>query len=183
MLPVIVTVPATAAPPAVGTRVNVVVFSVDVVIGSENVTSTGSDRETAIAPDAGVVEVTVGGVTSGAAPVVNVQLKFAASALPAASFTAVVIVARNCVLPARFAPGTKVAVLPVTETEPPIAGPPATGDSDMLAAVIVEFVNGSENVAEIAVFSPTAVAPFKGVFAMTVGGVTSGAAAVVKDQL
>ena len=51
-------------------------------------------RATPVAESAGVVEVTVGGVVSGAAPVVKYHVKFAPRALPAASFAAVVILAR-----------------------------------------------------------------------------------------
>jgi hypothetical protein len=62
---------------------------------------------TAGAPFAGTVETTV-----GAAAVVNVHTKFAASEAPAGSFAPVVIVAVNKVLLASTADGVNVAVLP-----------------------------------------------------------------------
>ena len=68
----------------------------------------------------------------------------AASALPAASLAAVVIVAVYCVLPARFAEGVNLAVLPLTLTVPVVAAPPAAGLRVKLAVVSVEFVNDSQ---------------------------------------
>jgi hypothetical protein len=55
---------------------------------------------------AGTVDVTVG---AGAAAVVKLQLKFAASAVPAELIAMVVIVALYMVLYARFATGLNVA--------------------------------------------------------------------------
>ena len=117
-----------------------------------------------------------------AAVVVKFQLKLARSALPAASFAAVVMVAVYCVLPARLAVGVKVAVLPLTFTVPVTAVPPEVVASLKLAVVSVELVIASENVADTEEFSATPVAAFAGDVADTVGGVVSGAAAVVKLQ-
>ena len=50
-------------------------------------------RGTSVAPFRGIVEITVGGVTSGAAPVVNVHTKLAAMAVPDRFVTPVVTVA------------------------------------------------------------------------------------------
>lgn len=180
VLPVTVTVPATAAPPTVGATVTLVVVSVAFVIGSEKVAVTGAERDTPVAPLVGVVDATVGGVRSGAAPVVKLHDVLAASALPAASFAAVVTVAVYCVLPARPTLGVNVAVLPATDTVPATAAPPAVGTSVKLEVVNVAFVIGSENVTDAEVLSATPVAPLPGVLAMIVGAVTSGAAAVVK---
>ena len=86
------TVPVTAAPP-VFASVKLVVVSVELLIASEKVADTEAFSATPVAAFAGDVESTVGGVVSGATPVVNCQVKLAASALPAASFAAVVMVA------------------------------------------------------------------------------------------
>ena len=67
---------------------------------------------TAPAPLAGTVELTVGRVVSGVAPVVKLQPKSVASALPARSLAPVVTVAVNVVRGARALAGVKVAVTP-----------------------------------------------------------------------
>ena len=107
----------------------------------------------------------------------------AASALPAASFAAVEMVAVNCVLPASEAVGVKVAVLPLTLTVPVTVAPPAVDCRVKLAVLSVEFVIASEKVAETEEFSAMPVAALAGEVADTVGGVVSGAAAVVKVQV
>jgi hypothetical protein len=63
---------------------------------------------TPVAPFTGTVESTV-----GAAAVVNVHTKLAASEVPAGSFAPVVIVAVNKMPLARIADGVNVAVVPV----------------------------------------------------------------------
>ena len=75
VLPLTVTVPKTLGFPVV-TRVNVKVevFSVELVIASEKVAETDEFSATPTPPFGGDVAVTVGGVVSGAAPVVNCQL-------------------------------------------------------------------------------------------------------------
>src|ERR1041385_972754 len=67
---------------------------------------------TPVAALAGSVELTVGRVVSGAAPVVKLHPKLLSSRLPARSFAPVVIVAVNVVRGARSAAGLKVAVVP-----------------------------------------------------------------------
>jgi hypothetical protein len=179
VLPLTFTVPATAVPPEVATTVKLAVFRVAFVIASENVADTGTFSATPVTAFAGEVTDTVGGVVSRTAAVVKVELKLAASALPAASFAAVLMVAVCSVIAARGAVGVKVAVLPLTVTMPATAAPPEPA-SVKLALVSVELVIGSENVADTAVFSATPVAPLAGDMPDTVGGVVSGAAAVVK---
>ena len=67
---------------------------------------------TAVAAAAGTVALTSGRVVSGVTPVVKLQLKFAASPLPARSLAPVVIVAVYAVRGARALAGVKVAVTP-----------------------------------------------------------------------
>ena len=87
------TVPAMAAPFVVFTSVKLAVLSEELFIASENVADTAGFSATPVAPLAGDVADTVGGVVSGAAAVVKLQKKLGDSALPAASFAAVVMVA------------------------------------------------------------------------------------------
>jgi len=93
VVPVTFTVPVNAVPPFVVASVKLAVVSVELVIGSEKVADTEEFSATPVTPFNGEVEDTVGGVVSGATVVVNCHVKFAASALPAASFAAVVTVA------------------------------------------------------------------------------------------
>jgi len=104
----------------------------------------------------------------------------AASALPAASFAAVVIVAVYCVLPAILEAGLNVTVLPLTLAVPETAAPVDVATNKKLAVVRVELLIGSENVAETEEFIAIPMAAFDGEVEITVGGVVSGAAAVVK---
>src|SRR5204863_6940685 len=67
---------------------------------------------TPVAALAGTVELTVGAVVSGVAPVVKLQLKPVVSALPARSLAPVVTVAVYAVRGARALAGVKVAVTP-----------------------------------------------------------------------
>ena len=80
-----VTVPATAARVVWSVRLNVVVVSVAGLIASENVAVGAIAVDCPVAPFAGVNAVTVGGVVSGAAAVVNVQVTSAARRIPAMS--------------------------------------------------------------------------------------------------
>lgn len=137
------------------------------------------DAEAALAPSPVGED---GRVVSGVTPVVKVQARLAASALPAASFAAVVIVAVYWEPPVSAAEGANEAVLPLTSTVPVTAVPPAFA-SLKLAVVSVEFVIASEKVADIEALVATLVAPFAGDVADTVGRVVSGAAAVVKFQV
>src|SRR5438270_14086675 len=67
---------------------------------------------TAVAPLAGTVALTVGAVVSRVAPVVKLQMKSAAGALPARSLAPVVTRAVYVVREARALAGVKVAVTP-----------------------------------------------------------------------
>ena len=109
-------------------------------------------------------------------------MKFVASALPAASLAAVVMVAVYCVPAARDVDGVKVAVLPLTFTMP-VTAVPLVVASLTLAVVSVALVMASEKVADTVAFVATAVAAFAGEVKDTVGGVVSGAAAVVNVQV
>ena len=75
-------------------------------IGSLNVAETTVLTATAVAPPAGIVEITVGG------PVVKLHTKFADRALPPGSVAPVVIVAIYRELAASEAAGVNVAVVP-----------------------------------------------------------------------
>ena len=175
-VPTMFTVPVTAAPPVVVASVKLAVVIVELVIASEKVADTEEVVATPVAALAGDVEETVGGVVSGAAPVVNCQEKLPVRGLLAASLAAVVMVAVYCVLPARGAAGVNVAVVPTTSTVPLTAAPPIVVASVKLAVVSVAFVIGSEKVAEIEEFVATPVAAFAGDVADTVG--TGGGAAL-----
>ena len=179
VLPLTLTVPVTAARSVVVTSVKLAVVSEELVIGSEKVTATGLLSATPVAPSTGEDADTVGGVVSRTAAVVKVEVKLAASALPAASFAAVEIVALYCVPAARAAEGVNVAVLPLTFTMPATAARAVVVTSVKLAVVSVELVIGSEKVTDTEEFSATPVAPYPGEVADTVVGVVSGAAAVV----
>lgn len=107
----------------------------------------------------------------------------ALSALPAASFAAVVIVAVYCVFAARLAEGVNCAVFPVMVTLPPTTVPPDVLTTVKLVDVSEVVVIASENVAEIAEFNATPEAAFAGETDETVGGVVSDPLVVVKFQL
>lgn len=98
--PIVPTVPVTGVPPSVFTTLKLAVVNVELRMRSEKVADTKVSSVASVEPLAGTVEATVGGVVSGAAPVVNFQLKGDAMALPAASFAVVLIVAVYSVLPA-----------------------------------------------------------------------------------
>ena len=182
LLPLTPTVPLTAAPP-VRTSVTLDVVSVALAMDSENVALIVVLCGTAVAPFAGDADVTVGAVTSGATAVVNDQLEFAASAFPARSFTAFVMVAVYCVPATSATAGVNVAVLPTTLTVPFTAVPPPAGKSVKPDVVKVAVFIASENVAVTTVDAATFTALFTGLIAEMVGGVTSAVAAVVNDQL
>ena len=114
--------------------------------------------------------------------VVNVHVKDEVRALPAASFTAVVMTAEYTrpFISDEF--GVNLATFPVTLTVPETGARPWTRVSVKLVEVIVEFCIGSENVAVMTALVLTPVAPPAGVVEVTVGGVTSAGAAVVKVQ-
>jgi hypothetical protein len=134
---------------------------------------------TSVAPARGLTAVTVGGVVSGSWPVVNVQTKSAARLFPARSSTPVVTLAVYVVAYASGEDGVKVAVVPFSVTVP------VTGPAPVRRTVVVETLavaTASENVAVTVVPTATFVASDRGVFAVTVGGVVSGACAVVNVQ-
>ena len=97
----------------------------------------------------------------------------AVSALPAASLAAVVTVAVYCVLAARLADGTNIAVLLLRFTAPVTAAPPAVRLRVKLAALSVESVIASEKVTDTEELSVTPVAAVAGNVEETVGGVVS----------
>jgi hypothetical protein len=176
VLPLTLTVPVTAAPPGVVFKVKVVVFSVAGAIAFEKVADTEVFKATPVAALAGLVEDTVGRVTS--VPVVKFQGKLAASAVPAASRAPVVMVAVYSVLGARFSPGEKVAVLPLTLTVPVTAAPSGVFFRVKVVVFSVEFVMATEKVADTEGLRATPVALLSGLVEDTVGGV-----AVVKLQM
>jgi hypothetical protein len=139
---------------------------------------------TPVAPATGTVELTVGAVVSGVAPVVKLQVKALARALPATSLATVVIVAVQMVLAGRLLDGVKVATLPLTAYPTvPVLAVPAGHASVKLAVVRVSGSIASLKLAEISVLSATPVAPAAGTVELTVGAVVSGMAPVVKVQV
>jgi hypothetical protein len=168
VVPAKVTVPGTGVAPGPVT-VNVAALIVAGFIASLNVAEIGVFTATAVAPLAGTVETTV-----GAGAVVKVHTKLAASAIPAGSFAPVVIVAVNKVLVARMLVGVKVAAVPAKVTVPATGVAPGPDKVNVAALIVAGFI-ASLNVAEIGVFTATAVAPLAGTVETTVG-----AGAVVK---
>jgi hypothetical protein len=81
------TVPATGEPPF---KRNVAVVTLAGAMASEKVAETVVPADTPVAPSSGVVDETVGGVVSGASPVVKLQTNSTARLLPAASSIPVV---------------------------------------------------------------------------------------------
>jgi hypothetical protein len=80
-----------------------------------NVALAAALRDTLLTPSAGVVEITVGAVLSGVAPVVKVQVNGLPNAFPARSWTPDAIVAVYVMLIARALFGVNVAVVPMVE--------------------------------------------------------------------
>jgi hypothetical protein len=183
LFPVVLTVPVTAAFPAVFTSVKLAVLSVEFVMASEKVADTDEFNATPTAKLAGETADTVGGVASTIPAVVNVQETLAARAIPVASFAAVVIVAVYCVPATRLFVGLNSAVFPLTVTVPATGVPPDVVARRKLAAVRVEFVIASENVAETELFNATSFPAFAGIVEMTCGGVLLVVDAVVKIQM
>jgi hypothetical protein len=81
------------------------------------------------------------------------------------------MVAVYWVLAARLAAGVKVAVLPLTLTVPVTAAPPVVVFKVKVVVFSVEFVIGTEKVADTEVLSATPVALLAGLVEDTVGGV------------
>jgi len=74
-------------------KVKVELFTVAVLTSSSNVTVTAASVSMQLEPLDGDVELTLGGVVSGATPVVKAQVAGTCIAFPARSFTPVVTVA------------------------------------------------------------------------------------------
>ena len=74
-----VTVAGTGVPPLVGTSVKVDVVTVDGFIASLNVATTLDEAATFVAPSAGVVDTTVGGVFGPETPCILISLMLAQS--------------------------------------------------------------------------------------------------------
>lgn len=182
MFPLTFTVPATAAWFVVFSSLKLAVVSVEFFIGSEKVADTGAASGLPFALIAGETDDTVGGVVSAIAAVVKLQEKAVANAFPAASFAAVVMVPVYWVLAARLDEGVNLAVFPLTLTVPLTATLPDVFTSLKLEVESEAFVIASEKVADIDELMATADALLAGDVEDTVGGVTSGAAAVVKCQ-
>lgn len=173
VVPVMLTAPATTAPPVVLTSVKLAPLSVELVIVSENAADTEVFVATLVAAFAGNVEDTVGGVISGAALVVKRQTKLDCKALPATSFAAVVMVAVYCVLAARLAEGTNTTPVPLALTAPTTCAPPVAVFTVKLVMVRLLLSIASEKFADTDVFKLTPVAKFAGEMEETIGGVVS----------
>ena len=103
-----------------------------------------------------------------------------ARALPARSRTEVLSVAVYCVEGASAALGVNVAVLPETLIEPLTTALFEVTATEKFPVVSVPLSIASEKVAVTVVPTATPVAPARGVTELTVGGVVSGGAVVVK---
>lgn len=177
VLPLTLTRPLRAAPSDVFATVKLAVVRVAFVIASEKVADTEEFSATPVAPFAGDVADTVGGVVSGTGPVVKFQVKFAASVLPAESVAPVVMVAVCGVIAARGAEGAKVAELLVATTVP-ATGKPAGVIRVKVLVFSVGFSMTSEKVTVVAEFTAMLIAAFAGEVEDTVGGIVSKAGVV-----
>jgi hypothetical protein len=141
-------------------------------IGLLKVALTAWLRGTPVAPFRGIVEITVGGTVSRAAPVVNVHTKSAAIAVPDRFVTPVVTVAVYKVRGVRLLVGVRVTILftALKVTAPPTGVVPGPVRVNVEAVIVAGFI-ASSNIAVIAVLSATPVALLRGVTAVTVGGV------------
>lgn len=170
--PLMLTVPLTIAPPEVVASVKVAVVSEEFVIASEKLADIEEFNAMPVAAFAGIVADTIGGVVSGATPVVKFQLKSALSALPLESRTPVVIVAMYSVLAARTTDGVKVAELLLAVTVPAMAKP-ARDEILKVVGLSVVLSIASEKVTVIAELTATAFAALAGEVEDTVGGIVS----------
>ena len=155
-------------------------------IGSLKVTLTVLLSGTAVAPQLGLVKITVGGVLSGAGPVVKVHVKSLNIALPARSLTPVVAVIWYTVLGVRALVGVNVATvtlpLGALTTAPPMGVIPGGTVRVKVLVERVEVSIASLKITATLVLSTTSVAPQLGLVASTKGGVVSGVIPVVKPQ-
>ena len=116
-----------------------------------------------------------GGVSASVSPVLKVQTSLTASALPARSVDAVVIVAVYKVSTVRLAFGVKVAFLFCgPKVTVPETGPPSL-DSVKLSVLMVNGFMPSLKVALTKVLVGTLMSPSAGVTGTTVGAVVSSA--------
>ncbi len=158
-------------PPLVGCSVKEEVVMLEGFIASLNVATTLEEAETPVAPEAGVVDTTVGGVVSEGVPAtVNVHVLAVTKWLPATSVTAVDIVAVYWIPAAKFVEGLSVAVVPEYDTTAGIFVPPLVGCSVKEEVVMLEGFIASLNVATMLEEAETPVAPEAGVVDTTVGG-------------
>jgi hypothetical protein len=174
-------VPATVAEVVLFRSVIVVSSMVAGSIASLNVMDMTELIATFVAPLAGDVERTVGGVSSGAATVVNPAVKTAASAFPAASFAPVETVIVYPVLNDRAEPGVKVAVLlaALYVTVPATAARVEVFLREIVPPLIVAGSIGSLKTTLTVEFTPTPAVASVGKTAVTPGGASS---SVVNDQ-
>jgi hypothetical protein len=154
--------------------------SVDACMAVENVALTAAPGATPAAPLPGAVPVTVGGVGplgAGGGIVVKVAEYGEASAVPLASFTAVVIETVYVVPFARGAPGVSVAVLPLAETAAATGADAPCAVSVKLELVTVVVSRAAENVTDTTASVAMPVEPAAGIAETTVGGVPTACAA------
>ena len=175
VVPVYVTVPDTGVVPRF--KVKVVVVIIDGSITSLKVAVMILFRATSVAAFAGSVEITVGGVTSAEAPVVKLQKKSLANALPDWSLTPSappLIVYVYVVLAERLAAGVKVAVLvAVAYVTVPVTGvPPGPANVNVAAVTVDEFI-ALLKLTMTFWLRATSVTPQAGDMAATSGGVLS----------
>ena len=163
VVPAKVIVPATGVAPG-PVKVNVAALIVAGFMASLNAAETRVLTRTATAPLVGTVEITM-----AAGAVVKLHTKLAASGTPVRFFAPVVIVAVNKVLVARTAVGVKVAVVPARVTVPVTGVAPGPVTVNVAPLIVAGFI-ASLNVAEIGVFTATAVAPLAGTVETTVAG-------------
>jgi len=162
------TVPATGVVPG-PVKVKVVPLIVAGSIAVLNVAETFWLMGTFVAPLTGIVAMTVGGAVLGAAPVVKLHTKLAASALPGTLFAPVVIVAVKSVFAARLAAGVKVAVLlpPKYVTLPATGVVPGPVTVNVSGVIVAAFI-ASLKAAEIFVLVGTPVARIARIGELTV---------------
>jgi hypothetical protein len=161
VVPAKVTVPPTGVAPG-PTKVNVAELIVAGFIASLNVAETTVLTGTPVAPITGTVELTVG------APVVKLQTKLPASAVPSVSVAPVVIVAAYRVLAAKATIGVNVAVVPEYVTEPVTGVPPGPVTVNVEVFIVAAFM-ALLKVAVMTCETRTPLAPFAGTVVITAG--------------
>jgi hypothetical protein len=134
VVPAKVTVPATGVAPG-PVKVNVAALIVAGFMGPLKVAETVVLTATPVAPLTGTVETTV-----GAAAVIKVHTKLAASPAPVRFVAPVVIVAVNTVLVASVVVGVKVAVVPPKVTMPATGVAPGPVNVKVVASIVAGFM-------------------------------------------